>query len=129
MLTDQASAEQISAILGLSPLIRYVAVYRDGCLHSRQAPHVLNASSSESDKYEELIVNPALLLLARQRGNIDCGGAKYVLVGYGSFTQLVVDTHGGHASVAFELGVNPFDYLADIGLILSRPSSPDDPTD
>ena len=116
---NRASAEPISAILALNSAIRYVAIYRDGRLQSQQASQLDNASSAESDKYEELIVNPALLLLARQRGSIDCGGAKFVIVGYGSFTQLVIDIGGGgHVSVAFELGVNPFRYLADIGQLL-----------
>jgi hypothetical protein len=56
----------------------------------------------ESDRYEELLVNPALLVLTRQRGDIDCGGLEYVLVRYGWFFQLVHPVDGGHISVAIE---------------------------
>ena len=47
------------------------------------------ASSSGSDRYEELLANPAVLTLLSQRGEIDCGGLRYVLVRYGNFFQLV----------------------------------------
>lgn len=88
-------------VFALSADVRYVATYLDGQLElaARPAP---NASAAESDRYEELIVNPALLTLARQRGDIDCGGLGFVLVRYGHFFQLVVPVRGGHVSVAVE---------------------------
>jgi hypothetical protein len=46
---------------------------------------LLNASASVSDRYEELILNPAVLGLTRERGRIDCGGLEFVLVRYGNF--------------------------------------------
>ena len=99
-------------IFALSPAVRYVALYRSGTLTSRQRDGELaGASGSESDRYEELFVNPTLLTLARQRGNLDCGGARFVLVGYGNFHQLVVDLPDGHASVCFELGSNPIEHV------------------
>lgn len=55
--------------------IRYVAVYSAGKLFIRQRPDLLHASASDSDRYEELLVNPTLLALTQQRGTIDCGGA------------------------------------------------------
>jgi len=99
--------ELIERIFALTPAIRYVALYRAGKLVSRQRDDLAGASASESDRYEELLVNPTLLTLARQRGNVDCGGARFVLVGYGNFHQLVVDLPDGHASVCFELGSDP----------------------
>jgi len=74
----------------------------------------VDASSQESDKYEELLVNPTLLTLVRQRGNIDCGGARFVLVRYGNFYQLVIDLPDGHASICFELGSNPLEFADTI---------------
>jgi hypothetical protein len=62
---------------------------------------------SRGDLCEELLVNPALLTLATQRGNIDCGGLRYLIIGYGHFHQLVVPGAGGHVSIAFEVGTNP----------------------
>ena len=67
----------------------------------------------ESGRYEELLVNPALLVLARQRGNIDCGGQRYLIAGYGHFHQLV-PAAAGHVSVAFELASSPADHLKAI---------------
>jgi hypothetical protein len=53
-------------------------------------------------------VNPALLLLARQRGGIDCGGLRYVIVRYGNFAQVVVPHPGaGHVSVAVQPDADP----------------------
>jgi hypothetical protein len=43
----------------------------------------------------------------KQRGNIDCGGARFLVVRYGNFYQLVIDLPGGHVSVCFELTANP----------------------
>jgi hypothetical protein len=77
-------------------------LYRAGKLEARQRGDVAGASSSESDRYEELFVNPALLTLARQRGNLDCGGLRFVVVGYGNFHQLVLELPEGHASVCFD---------------------------
>lgn len=97
----------VDDLLAISPGVRYVAVYRGGALQSRERAGLSNASASESDRYEELIVNPTLLTLVRQRGEIDCGGARWVLIRYGNFFQLVTPVEGGHVSVAFEPGEDP----------------------
>jgi hypothetical protein len=97
----------IGRILGISPAIRYVAVYRGGELASASRPDLAGASSSESDKYEELLVNPTLLTLARQRGNIDCGGLRYLLIRYGSFFVVVLPLHDGHVTVGIEPSADP----------------------
>ena len=65
--------------------VRYVALYIDDDLVCRQKEVTSDGSSGESDKYEELLVNPTLLKLASQRGNIDCGGLNFLIVGYGNF--------------------------------------------
>lgn len=86
----------------LGPSVRYVALYRDGALEMRERPGLSDSSESESDRYEELLVNPTLLRLASQRGNIDCGGLDYLLIRYGSFFQFVQEIPDGHVSVALE---------------------------
>ncbi len=96
------------------PAIRYIALYLNGTLTSRERPGLSNASASESDKYEELIVNPTLLKLVQQRGDIDCGGAKFVLVRYGSFFEFVQPLEGGHISVGIEPGG---DVMTTVGVI------------
>src|SRR5512143_1327643 len=92
----------IDGILALSKAVRYVAIYRNGELASATRPDLANASSSESDKYEELLVNPTVLTLVRQRGNIDCGGLDYVVIRYGNFFDLVAPLERGHVSVGLE---------------------------
>src|SRR6476661_5251899 len=89
-------------IFAISKDIRYVAIYSDEKLISSERPGIENTSSSESDKYEELIVNPTLLKLVTQRGNIDCGGVGYVIVRYGSFYEFIMPLKNGHLSVGIE---------------------------
>lgn len=97
----------IERIFSLSESIRYVAVYRSGQLESRVKSGLASASSAESDRYEELLVNPVLLKLAEQRGNIDCGGLDYLLVRYGHFFQFVLPTAWGHVSVCIAADAEP----------------------
>lgn len=90
-------------IAALGADVRYVALYEgrgEPQLWSR--PDLANASASDSDRYEELLVNPTLLTLARQRGAIDCGGLDYLVVRYGHFFQVIVPRASGHVSVALE---------------------------
>ncbi len=103
-----------SDIFLLSSTIRYVALYRKKELIFSERPDLKSASGSESDKYEELLVNPVLLKLANQRGDIDCGGAEFIIVGYGNFLQLIIDRPDGHISIAFEKSENPLEYIQAI---------------
>ena len=107
MASHSTHTSVIDRIFQMLEAVRYVALYQKGELVLRQRSNVVGASAAESDKYEELIVNPTLLTLARQRGNIDCGGARFVVVGYGNFHELVIDLPNGHASIGFELNSNP----------------------
>jgi hypothetical protein len=102
------------AVFAVSPAIRYVAVGRGQDVQLRERPDLADASSSESDRYEELLVNPTLITLARQRGEIDCGGLDYLIVAYGSFFQLVLPVDGGHVSVAIERTQTPTDLVVPI---------------
>jgi hypothetical protein len=108
------------SIFAISPQIRYVALYGDGKLELSERPGLVNASSSESDKYEELIVNPTLLKLVQQRGDIDCGGMRFVLIRYGSFFQFVRPITGGHLSVGMELTASPLEIAAEVEKVLAR---------
>jgi hypothetical protein len=99
------------ALFALSPAIRYVALARGQDVQLQERPGLDHASSSESDRYEELLVNPTLLTLARQRGEIDCGGLDYLVVAYGSFFQLVLPFDGGHVSVAVERSDSPIELV------------------
>ena len=94
--------------------MRYVAVYRHGELSLRQRPDLSRAPAPESDRYEELLVNPTVLTLTRQRGGIDCGGLDYVVVRYGNFFQFIVPIEGGHVSVAFEPDADPIGHAQEV---------------
>ncbi len=96
------SSSTIESLFQIDRSIRYVALYLNGTLTSRERSGLSNASASESDKYEELIVNPTLLKLVQQRGNIDCGGLEYVLIKYGNFFEFVQPLQDGHISVGIE---------------------------
>ena len=104
----------IEAIFSLSEDIRYVAVYRGGKLESSVKQGLVDASSTGSDKYEELIVNPTILTLVKQRGDIDCGGAKFVLIRYGNFYQFVAPIKNGHVSVCIEPHADPLNLVEPI---------------
>ena len=92
----------IDDLLDLSESIRGVAVYYHGELVSRMRPGTPEPWSAESDRYEELLVNPTLLTLVGQRGRVDRGGARYALVRYGKFFRLIVPIGGGHVSLCIE---------------------------
>lgn len=52
---------------------------------SKQRGAISDNSSADTDRYEELFVNPVLLTAARQRGNIDCGGLNFIIIACGNF--------------------------------------------
>ncbi len=112
--------KKINEIFHVSNEIRYVAIYRNGQLDSKSKAHTQNASSGQSDFYEELLVNPTLLKLATQRGEIDCGGLDYLLVGYGHFFQFVLPQEWGHVSVCIEKGADPIAIGQKVAALVKR---------
>ena len=110
----------IKKIFSISENIRYVAIYRDGQLKSEVKSNAQEKSSSESDRYEELLVNPTLLKLAGQRGNIDCGGLDYLLIRYGNFFQFVLSMSWGHVSVCIEKRADPIAIGLEIRSLLEN---------
>jgi hypothetical protein len=119
MSLPKSAEHVIAAIMELTPEIRYAALASGQDVAMRQREDLEGASASDSDRFEELLVNPALLTLARQRGEIDCGGLRYLVVGYGSFDQLVLAWRDGHASIAFERGADPASHVEAIVEILA----------
>jgi hypothetical protein len=110
----------IDALLALSPDVRYVAIRQGAELVLRERAGLAGASGAESDRYEELLVNPTLLTLTTQRGNIDAGGLRYVLVRYGNFFQFVLPVPGGQVSIALEPRAVSVELLEPITAILRR---------
>ncbi len=99
---DRLVAEQVSdQVYSMSDHIRYVAVYYHGKLQSVSKPGLARLNLWDLDKYDELIVNPTLITLLRQRGNIDCGGIRQVIIEYRDIVQFVHPINGGHLSVGF----------------------------
>ena len=111
-------------VFAISPEIRYVAAAHGQQVQMRSRPDLHDASSSDSDLYEELLVNPTLLTLSTQRGNIDCGGLRFLIVGYGHFHALVIPSPAGHVAVAFEVSANPADYLQAILGVMTHHGQP-----
>jgi hypothetical protein len=110
----------VERVFALSADIRYVSVRVDDALDLRQRAELSNASASESDRFEELIVNPTLLTLTRERGRIDCGGLEFVLVRYGNFFQLVHPISGGHISIAISPTADPLSLVEPVRRILAQ---------
>lgn len=110
----------IGEVFELSGHIRYIAVYDNDGLSMRQRGDISHASSNESDKYEELLVNPTLIKLASQRGNIDCGGLDYFVIRYGNFFVLLIPSKEGHVNIGVEPDENPFQFVEPLKSLLGK---------
>jgi hypothetical protein len=107
------------AIFGLGPHVRYVAFANGQDVELLQREGLADASDAGSDFFEELLVNPTLLTLARQRGELDCGGLRWILVGYGNFDEVVVPAANGHVSVGVELGSDPVAVATQVAALVA----------
>jgi hypothetical protein len=96
-----------TAVFGLSPYVRYVALRTGDELSLQERSGIYDASSSNSDRYEELLVNPTLLLLTTARGQIDCGGLEYLLIRYCKFFALIHPVRGGHITIGISVAAEP----------------------
>jgi hypothetical protein len=109
------------AIFALGRHIRYVAVGEGQRILATEREGLYGASAQGSDFYEELIVNPTLLTLTRQRGDLDCGGLRHVVVAYGNFSQVVMPLPegSGHVSVSVELSADANEVAAKVAELLA----------
>jgi hypothetical protein len=107
-----------AAVLGASADVRYVALKVEDDLSLHQRSDLSDASSSESDRYEELLVNPTLLALTAARGDIDCGGLEFVLIRYGNFFTFVHPVRGGHIAVGISSTADPLALVKPIRELL-----------
>lgn len=112
----------VDDLLDLSESVRAVAVYHRGELASRTRPGTPAPWSQESDRYEELLVNPVLLALVRQRGQVDRGGARYLVVRYDKFFRLIVPLAEGHVSLCVEPNGQPVMLAGPVMQVLERAS-------
>jgi hypothetical protein len=95
------------SLFALSAEIRYVALLKDGELSLNERPGIEHSSASETDRYEELLVNPAVLTLLQRRGDLDCGGLDHVWIRYGNFWTGLFPFKGGHLNVGIEPQAQP----------------------
>jgi len=113
-------SEKISArLFDLDSSIRYVAINQSGLIvEMEQNPKRPSLNPTETDRMEELIVNPIILELTRRRGNIDMNGMRYVIIRYGTMYQLIFPFRDGHLSIGLELNANPTEVAQSVAKCL-----------
>jgi hypothetical protein len=57
---------------------------------------------AETDRMEELLVNPTILEMSKRRGDLDLDGIRYIIIRYGLQYQAVFNYRNGHVSVGIE---------------------------
>ena len=114
----------IDRVMALGAAVRYAALAHGADIVTRLRPDLRaddgTTSSSETDRYEEMLVNPAILLLTKRRGEIDCGGLDHIIVGYGNFHQLIMPIEDGHLSVAIERNADPRAFIAPVRRLIAE---------
>lgn len=117
-MTDKISGR----LFDLDPNIRYVAInQRERIVEMEQNAKRPSLNPTETDRMEELIVNPIILEMARRRGNIDMKGIRYVIVRYGTMHELIFPYKDGHLSIGVELDANPTVVAQKIAKCLGLP--------
>jgi hypothetical protein len=104
----------LDAIIESSPTIRYAALHLGGgepLIRERQGSP---RTSAESERWDELVVNPVLVELASRRGDVDCDGLDYLVVRYRRFFNLVLPLDGGHLSVVLDPDADPLPLISPI---------------
>ncbi|HTS82879.1 MAG TPA: hypothetical protein VMH40_19940, partial [Myxococcaceae bacterium] len=73
-----------------------------------------------TDRYEELLVNPAVLTLLGRRGELDCGGLDHVWIRYGNFWTGLFPLEAGHLNVGLEPHAVPTEVVPRIRAEMKR---------
>jgi hypothetical protein len=109
----------LDKLFELAPTVRYAALYPGrGEPIARQ--RTTTPGDAATDRFDELVVNPTLIAITRQRGNIDCGGLEYVVVRYGRFFQLVMPLDYGHLTVCFDEAADPVAHAPNVRAICQQ---------
>jgi hypothetical protein len=116
-------SQKISArLFDLDSNIRYVAINQRGLIvEMEQNPKRPSLNPTETDRMEELIVNPIILELTRRRGNLDMNGMRYVIIRYGTMYELIFPFKDGHLSIGVELNANPTELAETVAECLHLP--------
>src|SRR5512134_1623931 len=116
--------QMLDRVMALGAAVRYAALAHGPDITIRLRPGLREGdgvtSSGETDRYEELLVNPAILLLTTRRGEIDCGGLDHIIVGYANFHQLIMPIENGHLSVAIERNADPRAFIAPVRRLITE---------
>ena len=116
-----APARLSTQLFRMEPKIRYVSVNQNGrIVEMEQNPSHPSYNSLETDRMEELIVNPIVLELASRRGSIDMNGVAYVIIRYGTQYQLLMPHREGHISIGIELQDDPVEIASKIAAAFLR---------
>jgi hypothetical protein len=104
--SEEARMELLaSKLFALDSGIRYVAVNQRGAIvEMEQRSEWPSRNPPETDRMEELLVNPLLLEATKRRGDLDLDGVRYVIIRYGSQYQAIFPFEAGHVSVGIEPG-------------------------
>ncbi len=93
-----------SQLFELDLSIRYVAINQRGqIVEMEQNPRLPSYNPPDTDRMEELVVNPVVLELAKRRGDLDLDGILYVVIRYGLQYQLLFPFEEGHLSIGVDL--------------------------
>jgi hypothetical protein len=102
--------------------VGYVALGSGQEIVMREATGMVSHTTSETNFYEELLVNPTLLKLAGQRAELDCGGLNYIAIGYGDFIQFIMPMRNGHISIGVSRKTAVGEFAARVRPLLERHS-------
>jgi hypothetical protein len=120
---QRAMSDKIAAqLFAMEPKIRYVAVNQSGkIVEMEQSPQHPTYNPHETDRIEELIVNPVVLEITSRRGNLDMNGVRYVVIRYGTQYQLIMPYKNGHVSIGVELKDDPYEIATSVAEHLNLP--------
>jgi len=94
-------------LFAADPNVRYVAVNQNGRItEMEQRASWSSLNPSETDRLEELVVNPIVLEAASRRGNIDLDGVRAVIIRYGLLDQVILPFGSGHVSIGVQQGAD-----------------------
>jgi hypothetical protein len=88
-------------VFELDPGIRYLAVNQEGEIVEMEQ-RLPTHNPAETDRMEELLVNPTILEMTKRRADLDLDGISYIIIRYGLQYQAVFNYRNGHVSVGIE---------------------------
>jgi len=92
-------------LFAADPNVRYVAVNEAGRItEMEQRKEWSSLNATESDRMEELVVNPIVLEAVTRRGNLDLNGVRAVIIRYGLLDEIVLPYPSGHVSIGVQQG-------------------------